>query len=134
MPTDLPDWTAAPVALTQQTVRLYVQAGEVTGTGVLVPAVAGKTIVVSQAQLIANGLIETAVRGQVICSVGWGDMALAKRRIDLAISPESPSNVSTFDASSAPLPVGEALVYMVTTAAGVGAASVLLAATYYLAS
>ncbi len=131
---DRPDWTQAPVALVQQTVRLYVEATEITATGILVAAVAGRAIIITQAQLIANGLIETAVRGQIIASIGWGDLALAKRRLDLAISPESPSNVSTFDASSAPLPVGEAVTYLITTTAGVGRASVLLACTYYLAA
>lgn len=129
---DLPDWTAAPVALFQLQERTFAIAVE-TGTLrslLLVPA--GKTAVVTQVGLSAGGTQGPfALRGILTALF---QRASGTGITDLAVSPEAPVVERNVPASAAQVVAGDTIEVIVTTQAGGGASGVFVTMSYYLAS
>lgn len=129
---DSPDWSGAPVTTAQPSTVTMVQASEIGVAATLVPAVAGRRIVVTGLGMIAQSVTLGRLLGQVLAVVGYGGMTDDEIVTRLAISPEQPAYQATIPPQAAELPVGEELIVDAISQLGCGTQYVAITAIYYL--
>lgn len=131
---DRPDWSAAPVALSQPTVYVPITVHELGPNGTLYVNPSGKPLVITQIQVTVAPTAANELRGQVRLNFGWGGVPPVTITGVGAISPETPDRVIPINASAAIVPAGQDVTWASIVQPGNGASVLLVALTYYLAT